>query len=400
MSFKPARRLPLLLLGGALPILCGMSTPGAQTTSQPPTQRRETPQIQALVNPDGYTSARVCGQCHADIYNSWKKSLHAFSLVDPVFDTAFMQAVKEGGEKARRRCLHCHAPMTMMNNDYQLSQQVSREGVSCDFCHTVTAVHLDGRDKPYTIDLGLVKRSVLKNASSPAHQVSFSALHAKSEFCGGCHNLIGPGGVAVMSTYDEWRRSPYAAEGVQCQNCHMVLSAGRVVSEAVQESASQIHLHSLIHDSDQLRRALSVQITGTQRTVNSLQVEVLVENVGSGHMIPTGMPTREVVLQVTAESSGFSKSQERRYKKVVADAQGKPLEADYQVILRGSQILSDNRIAPREKRIERFSFPTWGTKSVKVTATLAYHYTPRLLKVQDINIQLGRDQQVVPSMRK
>ncbi|MGB6368703.1 MAG: multiheme c-type cytochrome, partial [Thermoanaerobaculia bacterium] len=77
------------------------------------------------VDPEGYTSARVCGECHSDIYESWKNSLHAFSLTDPIFDTAYMQAVKEAGEEARRVCLRCHAPMTMVNGDYEL-----REGVT------------------------------------------------------------------------------------------------------------------------------------------------------------------------------------------------------------------------------------------------------------------------------
>ncbi|HSR51357.1 MAG TPA: multiheme c-type cytochrome [Acidobacteriota bacterium] len=348
-----------------------------------------------VINPDGYTSARVCGQCHMDIYDSWKKSLHAFSLVDPVFDTAFMQAVKESGEEARRRCLNCHAPLTMMNGDYQLVQGVTREGVSCDFCHTVTQVHLDGREEPYSVDLGPVKRGVIKKAASPAHKVAFSELHGRSEFCGGCHNYLAPSGAPIMGTYSEWRKGPYAAQGVQCQNCHMALSTGKVVFDQPREKGSQIHLHSLIHDSTQLRGALEVRIVGAERKEEWLEVQVEVNNVGSGHMVPTGMPSREVVLEVEAESAGLSRIQRRSYRKVVADESNRPLKDDYEIILRGRKILSDNRLAPRQPRLERFRFPVWNSKPVELTATLSYHYSPMLVKKEVMNVELGRARRLV-----
>ncbi|HSR67901.1 MAG TPA: multiheme c-type cytochrome [Acidobacteriota bacterium] len=385
-----ATTLPLLALLAIICVDAGGRAMGV--AAQPPAQTLQGAAKSDIpvVNPDGYTSARTCGQCHQDIYNSWKKSLHAFSLMDPVFDTAFMQAVKEGGEEARRRCLHCHAPLSMMSGDYQLTEGVTREGVSCDFCHTVTQVHLDGREKPYSVDLGIVKRGVIKKAASPAHEVAFSELHGQSEFCGGCHNYIAASGALIMGTYSEWRQGPYAAEGVQCQNCHMTLSAGKVVFDQPQESAAQIHLHSLIHDSNQLRSALEVHIVRAERQGEWLDVQVEVNNVGSGHMVPTGMPTREVMLEVKAESAGLSRVQNRRYRKVVADERNRPLKNDYEVMLRGSKIVSDNRLAPRQPRLERFRFPLWGSKPVEVTASLSYQYSPMLVKKEVMNVELGR----------
>jgi hypothetical protein len=338
----------------------------------------------------------VCGECHSDIYESWKNSLHAFSLTDPIFDTAYMQAVKEAGEEARKVCLRCHAPMTMVNGDYELREGVTREGVSCDFCHTVTAVHLDGREKPYTVDLGLVRRSVLKKATSPAHDVAYSELHGTSEFCGGCHNYITPKGKAVMSTYDEWRNGPYAREGVQCQDCHMVLTSGKVVREEIQESGAKIHLHNLIHDTDQLRSALSLQIASAERSVNRLQVEVTIENVGSGHMVPTGIPSREIVLSVSVDSGSRVLTQERRYRKVVADEKGRLLKRDFEVLLYGARILNDNRIGPREKRVERFNFdvPKAG-RSAKVSVHLSYEYAPVILHEERLDILLSSVERIV-----
>lgn len=348
-----------------------------------------------IIATDEYTSARVCGECHEDIYRAWKRSLHSASLTDPIFDLAFMQAIRDAGDSVRPKCLNCHAPMTMMNRDYSLDLEVSREGVSCDFCHTVTAVHLDGREIPYSSDVSEVKRGVIKEASSPAHKVAFSELHGTAEFCGGCHNYIAPSGSAILGTYDEWRKGPYSAEGIQCQDCHMALSSGRVVKEELKAGADQIHLHSLIHDRDQLRGALTLDITRVDRKVDRIVAQVVVKNVGSGHMVPTGIPSREVVLTVTAEGDGLTRSQQRRFRKVVADERGRPLNLDHEILLRGAQILNDNRIAPREARVEQFTFPVRRPSAIKIKASLSYQYSPRITKTQTIKVDLCEVERVV-----
>lgn len=347
------------------------------------------------IDPEGYTDSRVCGGCHVDIYRSWRNSMHAFALSDPIFDAAYMQALKLAGDDVKPLCLRCHAPLTQVNADYDLELGITREGVTCDFCHTVTAVHLDGRDKPYSVDPGLTKRSVLKKADSPAHEVAYSELHGTAEFCGGCHNYTTPGGVTLMSTYDEWRLGPYAEEGVQCQHCHMVLSPGRVARVGLASSSTGIHLHDLIHDTDQLRGALAVEIVRAQRTARGLEVEVVVENVGSGHSVPTGIPTREVVLSVQADSGGRQVVHERRYRKLVGDAEGRVLATDAEVLVHGATVLDDNRIKPRERRRERFLFALPPSGRATVRARLTYVYSPVILKKQELNIKLGEAERVV-----
>lgn len=374
---------------GPASTIARLAVPGPQAGRSP---TPSPPEIRA----DGYTSARVCGQCHADIYESWKNSLHAFSLTDPIFDTAYMQAVKEAGDDARRLCLRCHAPMTIVTGDLALEQGVTREGVSCDFCHTVTAVSLDGGDRPYELEPGLVKRSVLRYAESPAHRVAYSELHGRSEFCGGCHNYLAPSGSPIMGTYQEWREGPYAAEGVQCQECHMVRSAGEVVAGEIMDGPDQIHLHDLIHDTDQLRSAVEVEIVSVARRGDSVDVELAVENVGSGHMVPTGLPTRELVLTVAVEGRGSTwDTAERRYRKVVGDDRGRPLDSDWEVLLRGSRVLNDNRIRPRERRVERFVLDAPASGNLKVTATVSYRYSPVVLREQRMDIELGRSEEYV-----
>ena len=362
-----------------------------------PKPERQPVHSQRQINAQGYTSAMVCGSCHVDIYDSWKKSLHAFSLTDPVFDAAFMFAIRDAGDEARRLCLRCHAPLTIANGDFELREGVTREGVTCDFCHTVVAVHLDNSEKPFSLEPGVVKRSVLRNAASPAHQVAYSQLHETAEFCGACHNYVAPNGARIMTTYDEWRAGPYAREGKPCQDCHMVRRVGQVVSADVKEgSGKHIHLHDLIHDTDQLRSALTAQVLSATRTGENLAVEVAVENIGSGHMVPTGVPSREVVLTVEVESGRRLATQERRYHKVVVDKDGTVLRRDFEALLRGAAVIADNRIAPREKRVERFIFAVPDRGPLKVRATLSYEYAPVILDQREINIELTKVERYVP----
>jgi hypothetical protein len=392
----------------ALALAVGLSLPVGSTASPPgsaglePQERgaqtaptRSTREVQ--INADGYTSSRQCGQCHRDIYNSWKKSLHSFSLQDPIFDAAFMQALKMGGEEARHTCLRCHAPTVVITGDYDLGDGVSREGVTCDFCHSVTAVHLDDRVKRYSSNPGLVKRGVIEGAVSPAHRVAYSKLHTTSEFCGGCHNYTTQHGATVLSTYDEWLAGPYSREGIQCQNCHMSLSPGKIVEPDVMKTGPTIHLHDLIHDSDQMRGALSVEVTGVRRTAQALVVDLVVANVGSGHRVPTGIPSRQVVLTVTVEAGRDKQTRERIYQKIVADERKHPISSDYEALLRGAVILNDTRIGPRERRAERFTFRSpRGSERAKITATLSYRYSAPILRDNQLDIKLGEAEEIVP----
>ncbi|HSD50380.1 MAG TPA: multiheme c-type cytochrome, partial [Candidatus Methylomirabilis sp.] len=193
-----------------------------------------------------YTSAKVCANCHEDIYNMWSRSLHALSLSDPVFDVAYMQVLKSGDAKARNSCLRCHAPTTRVTRDFALRDEVTREGVSCDFCHTISVVNMEDRAEPYTFRPGMVKFGPLGDTTSPMHLTTFSPVHATSELCGGCHELVAKNGTVIMGTYSEWKEGPYAAKGVQCQDCHMPTVAGaKTVKAGVKASTKRVNKHDL-----------------------------------------------------------------------------------------------------------------------------------------------------------
>ncbi|HYL81230.1 MAG TPA: multiheme c-type cytochrome, partial [Candidatus Acidoferrum sp.] len=117
-----------------------------------------------VLNAKGYTSSQICAQCHEDIYTTWKNSLHALSLSDPVFDAAYWEAIKLTKGSARTLCLRCHAPTTRVTKDYDQRQPITEEGVTCDFCHTIQATNPFAAGEPYTMRPGLTKWGPLREA--------------------------------------------------------------------------------------------------------------------------------------------------------------------------------------------------------------------------------------------
>ena len=45
----------------------------------------------------------------------------------------------------------------------------------------------------------------------------------------------------IQDTYAEWKRSPYAAEGKRCQDCHMPAYAGKTAAEG--KERAELHAH-------------------------------------------------------------------------------------------------------------------------------------------------------------
>lgn len=342
-----------------------------------------------------FNPSKRCGECHQEIYAMWQRSMHSASASDPIFESSYMQAYRETGGKARELCLRCHAPVAAHIGDLEMKNPLSREGITCDYCHSVAAVDLTKRDRPFRIALDGGKRGPLHDAKSPAHEVVRSPLHETSEFCGACHEYVNPYGLAVLSTYSEWKTSRQAAEGKTCHHCHMPMTPGETVAADLAPRRGSINLHNIsgFHSAEQVRKAATVRILRVHRTDDHrVEVEVEVANVGSGHSIPTGMPTRKLVLEVVLFSDGREvKRFVQEYQKRILGGDGAIIDQDHRTILDGRSVLTDNRLLPGERRIERFEarLPARGT--LKAEATLRYLYEPKILMPQTMSIEMATD---------
>jgi len=339
-------------------------------------------------------SAR-CGECHQEIYAMWQRSMHSSSASDPIFEASYMQAYLETAGKAREVCLRCHAPVAAQTGDLEMQNAISREGITCDYCHSIVSVDLNHPEQPIRIALDGVKRGPLHDAKSPVHKVARSTLHETSEFCAGCHEYVNEHGLHVLSTYSEWKESSQAAEGKTCHSCHMPMTPGDTVPTSLAPSRGSINLHNISggHSSEQVRKAATVRILGVSRTSEDLvRVEVEVANVGSGHAIPTGMPTRKLVLEVVVFCAGSQvKRFERVYQKQVVDGSAHLILEDHRSILEGHSVLLDNRLRPGERRTERFEAVVLPKGQLRAEATLRYEYYPRTLVPQAMSIDMASD---------
>lgn len=325
------------------------------------------------------SSAELCGGCHRAIHEAWKRSAHAAAMESRLFQDALALAERDFGGRARPLCLPCHSPLGVHLQDFSLKQKVSREGVTCDWCHSVRRVRFRGPNAAPVAEFSLVKTGPSKGSRAVAHGTEYAEVHTNSSICAPCHQYRTVGGLDLLATYEEWRVSRYGSERRHCQSCHMSQVAGDVVDPKVQASPkARINLHEMpgSRSVNQLNQALRM-VLAAGRKGDSVEVEIELGNVGAGHAMPTGSPMRELILEVTADArEGQDFTESRRYRRVVADPEGKPIELEHEAFFRAAKVVSDNRLAAEERRKERFRFPVPDGVPVEITARLSYYYSP------------------------
>jgi len=326
-----------------------------------------------------YTSAKTCATCHRLIHQYWSESAHARSATSPAYLEGLEAAVAAASDKqaVRVSCVWCHAPTVLVTGDHELEQPVTREGVSCDFCHTVKDVDLARPGRPFVVSPGNVKRGPLQYAKSKFHETEYSPLHKSSALlCAACHEYRNPLGVAVLSTYTEWRQTPYAVRGITCQECHMPVVPGTSVPAALGPSGHVINLHRIVGGSNpsKLSVGLDLQIESVTRTSGTADVQVLVTSSRVGHAAPGGFANRALVLAVGVESASgeLLHRRERVYRRTLRDAEGHELARVADLMLKAAVEGEDTRIQPGESRAERFTVPIpEGARAI--VARLEYH---------------------------
>jgi hypothetical protein len=328
-----------------------------------------------------FTSARVCGACHQAINATWQQSMHAQAFSNGVFQAAYREAKGAYAEDRARLCLRCHAPAVFWTPGYASQDPLAAEGITCDFCHSVRAVRLDTPEAQLDVSVGRTKYGPLKHAQSPIHEVVDSELHRRSEFCAACHEYRNAQGVAVLETYSEWKAGPYAAEGKQCQDCHMPLTAGRVAALGPNNALKGVNLHDISgsHSLETVRKAVTMKILSAVRLPESkVQVELLVSNVGSGHCFPTGLPLHRAVLEVTlTDRERKIGSRTLTFEKELVDGEGVPITREHEAFLVARSVHSDTRLKPKEERRVVVTFYDAETPEGLVEASLWYQYSTR-----------------------
>lgn len=344
---------PIALRSGSVAILLLLSAAGGRATGG------AGPAAEAP-----YASARECAACHQTIHKYWSESEHSRAATSPAFRAALAGAVAAASDKAavRRECAWCHVPTALLTDDWAIEGAIAREGVSCDFCHTVAGVEMARKGHPFELRPGRVKRGPMEYAKTPAHDTAYSVLHRSSALlCASCHEYKNALGAPVLSTFTEWADGPYPARGQTCQECHMPLVPGGAVAEALQPTQRRINLHRMTGGGDAGRVALGLDVRFGSVAIGarSADVEVVVSNTGVGHSAPGGLSTKSLVLAVGVDAGGpdLAHRRERVYRREMKDAGGRTLAAPADMFLKAASVGEDTRLGQEESRTERFTVP-------------------------------------------
>jgi hypothetical protein len=375
------------------------------------------------VSPDAEPEhPRQCGNCHEQIANEWSGSAHSRSASNP-----FFRHVYDGTDAAGREnvgwnllaeypdgagvCYSCHVPSlepTLENvADLRRASGVHAEGVHCDFCHKVAEVQPEpiglkhGRfamtlirpaDRGQNVLLGPLDDADRGDLAPPENV--HSPLYRESRYCASCHEGV-LFGTHAYSTYSEWLESPQAASGIQCQQCHMK-PTGKLTNLApgrggIERDPLTLASHSLPgSDPEFLREHLRLELK-LARVEQGIAATVSVTPLGIGHRMPTGHPSRQLLLCVEAfdrqakplallsgpilpdlagdgdrQSGALAGLAGRLYAKVLEDFDGQQPVPYW----RPNRLAYDSRLNPDETDTQKFVFPA--SPDVKVRARLIY----------------------------
>jgi hypothetical protein len=270
-----------------------------------------------------------CGICHPQQYQDWQRSRHSRSMGPGVHGQ-----LVEMDPATSTLCATCHTPLSEQlphlehQGTYQANTafdaQLQQAGLVCAACHVR---HHQRFGPPRRAELPpLPSETVL-----PHGGFTESGAFQRAEFCKSCHQF-NPGdfalnGKLIENTYEEWRQSVYAQEGVQCQTCHM---------------PERRHLWRGIHDVEMVKEAMEVTLSAMAAPYTpgeQIEVVTTVTNAGTGHYLPTYVTPKIFVRAHLLDAQG----------QVLPDSAQEAV-IGREVALDMSEELYDTRIPPQASR--------------------------------------------------
>lgn len=396
----------------------------------------------ALADNDPLKSPEYCGSCHQRIYQEWKSSAMGGDLNNPIVKQLYVGLNGKGqpdglGYQAIFRgkngdCADCHVPTLVIDEhkagrgDVDLARAIDQKldhGISCQFCHTVTDVHIAKNDagqyarrifERVKLENGATKYGPRANRPkgplSPVHDTVQSALIKDSKLCGVCH-LNQEEKVLAISTYEDWKKLADAGSTREtCQTCHMPLHPEpmEVATGYGKREGVRSHAFPGAHNDEMLKKAVDLKME-TRVDGSVLIVKTIAENVGAAHPVPGSGPIRNVILKVDANDTNgrplaFVGDEKLRLPPLAGMGNPKTGQRDardwagmpgrfYAKVLKGfspqtgqvgmgvpgfiaDEIAFDTTLKPGRPDVAEFRFALpEGTGVVNVTARLVYRWT-------------------------
>ncbi|EMY71061.1 ammonia-forming cytochrome c nitrite reductase subunit c552 [Leptospira vanthielii] len=220
----------------------------------------------------------ACGSCHKNQYQNWEKSFHAKSA-----NKGFLWQKEILSSEEYRSCFQCHSPLAETKSElsdtyktkeilnskaHNFPEGISNPSIICASCHIRNQIRFG--PPPRTNLVHEYQSNKLPHNGYVVKQ-EFEA----SEFCKSCHESKETGvklaGKRLMEVYSEWKKSPFAKHGIQCQNCHM---------------PDREHSWKGIHDKTFVQNSLLPTWTITENK-GIYHIKAELKSIGVGHAFPT-----------------------------------------------------------------------------------------------------------------
>lgn len=351
------------LLGGFLAAVLLLAPLHLRADTVFPVDRELYPWYPSLVrwekNAAEFHPPSACADCHPQQFEEWSGSLHALAFVDPVYQGELHKGIKAVGRDIARQCEGCHTAAAMVRGElgkanFKEHSELALAGVSCDVCHSVSGVthqQTPSREPengslvlaPGRDDGTLVKRGPFAptaDCGGGFHDCGESALHRSADLCASCHQVLHyDKHFPIEATYQEWKGSPYAQEGIGCQDCHMVETATFLRAAAFAKPARADYRHffnganyllyhlaraAALKSGDEagarrfgqqydmavarLQAAAGLEISPVYVDGRLLELRVRVKNLRAGHSLPTSLTNVRQMwleLRVVDEKGGI-----------------------------------------------------------------------------------------------
>ncbi|OGA19418.1 MAG: hypothetical protein A3I63_02660 [Betaproteobacteria bacterium RIFCSPLOWO2_02_FULL_66_14] len=222
-------------------------------------------------------------------FQDWSGALHARAMRPGVMGQLMNMPAQAREE--HQACIRCHAPLaeqadslvTAISRPNTKGTGLHEQGLVCAACH----VRGHQRFGPARRDGSMPK----PEDKLPHGGWQASAAFADSRFCASCHQFEADGyalnGKLLENTYEEWKASPYAVEGKQCQSCHM---------------PDRRHLWRGIHDPEIVRSGVTIGVAPPRVEAGAVRAALTLRNTGTGHHFPTYV-TPKVIIEIFQEDS-------------------------------------------------------------------------------------------------
>ena len=232
-----------------------------------------------LIPSDFFMDSQLCGECHRDIYDQWKSSMHHFASFNNQFYRASILHMQElSGTQGSKWCAGCHDHAVFFNGRFEspIKEQVETpealNGLGCVSCHSIVHVGSSMGNGDFEIMYPPLHRiasshnrwirrldAFLTYLNPEPHRRTFMKAFMRgndsSEFCSACHKVHLDVPVnhyrwfRGFNEYDNWQASGVSGQGARsfyypekpasCSGCHMPLVASRDPGNR----GGQIHSH-------------------------------------------------------------------------------------------------------------------------------------------------------------